>query len=105
MRYYLLLFSIKLLLLSPALTGFFSLLGLFLFSFLFVHGAKLILFGWLYQQNNVQKPPEPTKPPEKKEPVEEKQAPAAQEPVYYIVERKKRRAKSTYSDPKEFRFK
>ena len=93
------------LLLSPALAGFLGLLGLFVFCFLFVHGAKLIFFGWLYQQNNVIKPSEPVKPPEKKEETEEKRAPAPQEPVYYIVERKKRRTKSPYSEPKEFRFK
>ena len=42
-----------------------------------------------------------------KKTVEEKKAPAErpQEPIYYIVERKTRRAKPSYGEPKEIRFK
>lgn len=38
------------------------------------------------------------KPPQKE------QAPAKQEPVYYIVEKKRRRVKQSYGEPKEIRF-
>ena len=87
----------SLLLIKP-FVGFLCIILLFLISFLCVHIARLVLFGWKYQQ---------TKPsPQKSEPPPpEKKAPAPQEPVYYIVERKKRRAKSSYGEPKAFRFK
>ena len=74
--------------------------GILLFGlcFLGVHILKLARIGL-----DTQKLPTTQKETEKKE--EEKKAPAVQEPVYYIVERKTRRAKSTYTQPKEFRFK
>lgn len=76
--------------------GTLSLIFLFCACFLIIHIIKLIKIGWLAQgkmENNEKK--------------EEEKAPApkpAQEPVYYIVERK-RRAKSSFSEPKRIHFK
>ena len=67
---------------------------LFLFCFALTHFAKLALLGWTNNR------PAPT--PKEKEKAPEVKPP---EPVYYIVERKKTRAKSQYSTPKEIRFK
>ena len=86
---------------SPALGIVWASL-LFILCFLFVHIAKLASLGWKYRktQNTPEKPTAPAPAPEKKAPAEEK----PQEPVYYIVE-KKRRAKTTFSEPKQIRFK
>ena len=83
-------------LLLPVGAGIFSIGLLFGICFLLVHLSKLIRLGW----ENRATPAKPT--PEK----EEKKAPATtpQEPVYYIVE-KKRRAKTSFSEPKQIRFK
>ena len=89
----------KNLLLVTPFTGVVCLLLLFLISFFCVHIARLVKFGWKYQQ----KKPAPKK--SEPAPESEKKAPAPQEPIYYIVERKKRRAKPTYGEPKQFRFK
>ncbi len=58
--------------------------------------------GWKYRkaQNAPKAPTAPPPAPEKKAPAEEK----PQEPVYYIVE-KKRRVKTAFSEPKQIRFK
>jgi hypothetical protein len=89
------------LLISLPLQGFLWILFLFVFSFFCVHLVKLALLG---AESLRKTPPEPLKPPEK---TEEKKAPApqAQEPVYYIVEKKTRRPKSSYSEPKQIKFK
>lgn len=83
---------------SPAL-GCVWLVCLFILCFLLVHTAKLVRLGWKHR-----KPPKaeekPTSPTETKTPAESK----PQEPVYYIVE-KKRRYKTTFSNPKQIRFK
>lgn len=50
-------------------------------------------------KRKAQPPPIPQETPTKKEPT-----PAVQEPVYYIVEKKRRRIKSSYGEPKEIRF-
>ena len=60
--------------------------SLFLFLFLLVHGIRLALLG--YKALRKKEEPAPPKP---------------QEPVYYIVEKKKR-PKTKYSEPKPFRF-
>ena len=65
----------------------------FLFCFILVHLIKLAYIGLL----STKKKPEP--PPKEKPP-----APPKPEPVYYIVE-KKRSKKSSYSEPKEIKFK
>ena len=69
----------------------------FLLFFFAVHFTKLAKRGWIAGKK---------KPPPKKEPPkEEKPTVKPVEPVYYIVERKKKRTKSSYGEPKEFRFK
>ena len=60
----------------------------FLGCFILVHFIKLAYLGLLAQK----KPPEEEKKPEPKP-----------EPIYYIVEKK--RAKKTYSNPREIKFK
>ena len=82
------------LLLSLPLQGMLWTLLLFLLCFLGVCATELIQLGWQYKRFN--------------EPVEkEEQTPAKtpQEPVYYIVEKKKRKPKHDYEEPKPFRFK
>ena len=84
---------------SPVL-GLLALLLLFGVCFCAVHAVKLAKIGWKHRENEPKKSDqttEKTSTPERKS--------EAQEHVYYIVERKKRRAKSEYSEPKEFRFK
>ena len=73
---------------------------LFLFCFVCVHVAKYAKLGWQTQRK---KPPE-KKQPDPTPPKQEKPA-VASEPIYYIVERKKARAKHRYSEPREIRFK
>ena len=85
------------LLFTAPVRGLLWTVALFSLCFFGAHFCKLALLGWQKSQ-----PVE-----EKKEEVkEEKKAPAKpQEPVYYIVERKTRRAKSSYGEPKEIHFK
>lgn len=84
-------------LLSANFIGVFCLAFLFLLCFCLVHIARLAAVGW---KHTAKKPPTPE--PQK---VEKKAPTPKQEPIYYIVERKKRRAKSSYSEPKEIHFK
>ena len=86
------------LLLSLPAQGFLWLVLLFAFCFSCVHLLKLARLG----SDTLRKAPPPA---EKKE--EEKKAPAEQpqDPVYYIVEKKTRRPKSSYSEPKQIKFK
>ena len=107
--------SMKNCLLSAAASGAFWLLLLFVVSFLAVHTVRLAKIGWNYQKRHVA-PPEKSsaeklssEPARRDPPAKEtSEAPAAEkppEPVYYIVERKKRRPRDTYSAPKEIKFK
>lgn len=83
--------------------GIFWLVILFIFCFLFVHTARLARLGLKYRaEKNTQNTDEkkPDTPTEKKE----APAPQTQEPIYYIVERKKK-ARASYSEPKQIRFK
>lgn len=85
------------LLISPFF-GIFGLCFLFILSFFVVHIIKLARIGYRAQT--------PAPKAETKREEEKKEAPSKQtskEPVYYIVE-KKRRAKTSYSPPKEIRF-
>ena len=66
----------------------------FVVCFILVHLIKLAYIGLKSVRKKPEPPPEPK--PEKPEP--------KPEPVYYIVE-KKRTKKSTYSEPKEIKFK
>ena len=74
------------------------LIFLFIFCFLGVHIFRLALIGIESFRN------EDSTEEEKSE---EKKAPSEQpkEPIYYIVEKKTKRAKSSYSEPKQIRFK
>ena len=84
------------LLVSSAL-GFVWLTLLFGLCFLAVHVVRLAQFGRRYQQEK-QMPPKP-------QPTQEKAPPKQEgEPVYYIVE-KKRRNKTSYGEPKRIQFK
>lgn len=86
------------LLISSPAQGLLWMLFIFVFCFLGVHVLKLALIG----ASNLQtKPPSTPEKTEEKKPLTEN----PKEPVYYIVERKTRRAKSSYSEPKEIRFK
>lgn len=77
-----------------ALRGGFFLLLLFSFCFLTIHFVAFLL--------SKKKPKAPPVEPEKeKAPI----ATAQPEPVYYIVERKQRRNKAQYGEPKEIKFK
>lgn len=75
-----------------AFRGGFFLILLFSFCFLCVH-----VIVYLLPKKQSKAPPA--------EPEKEKAPPATQtEPIYYIVERKKRRVKPQYSEPKEIKF-
>jgi hypothetical protein len=94
-------------LLVGAVGGFAVLLCVFLFCFLFVHLCVLANVGWkvkIDERNKKAEEPSP-KTEEKKAPAQKKEP--AQEPIYYIVERKRTRSrpKTTYSEPKQIRFK
>ena len=65
---------------------------LFLICVIVVHGFFLARIG--YRTLFKKLPPAPPKEPEKKP-----------EPVYFIVEKKKKRAKAEYSEPRRFQFK
>lgn len=78
-------------------TGMFFCLLLFVFCF---SGVHILRFVQKTPTNKKTPLAQPKKAPEEKE----KQTPS-QEPVYYIVERKQRRSKPRYGEPKEFRFK
>ena len=65
-----------------------------------VHITQLAKLGWRFQQKNKTTRPEPEKAKEEKKAPIEKQP----EPIYYIVEKKTRRAKATYGEPKPIDF-
>lgn len=73
-----------------AILGFVYLVLIFVLCFTVVHVIKLAIIGF---RSLKKKRKEPEEKPAKKP-----------EPVYYIVERKRAR-KSTYSEPKEIKFK
>ena len=79
---------------------------LFSLCFFCVHVAVLAKRGWNANAPK-QQPVKKEKPPEKAEKTTKKpsEPPKQPEPVYFIVERKKKRAKSSYTEPKEIRFK
>ncbi len=79
-------------LLSVQWQGFGWCIAVLLIAFALAEIFKLLFAGL---SNLKRKPP----PPQVKEP--EKPAP---EPVYYLVERKKKRPKKQYSEPKEISF-
>ena len=70
---------------------FYAALLLFL-CFVAVHIFKLAHIGYRARRNLPAEKPKPEKAPDP-------------EPVYYIVEKKKKRAKAEYSEPKRISFK
>ena len=90
------------LLISLPIKGMLWTILLFLVCFFGTHVIILARLGWEYQQRNAT--PTVEKSEEK---AEEKKAPPEKqaEPIYYIVERKTRRAKPTYGEPKQINFK
>lgn len=72
--------------------GAFLTFCILLITIIAVHGIKLARVGWRSLRKKL--PPEPPKKPEQKP-----------EPVYFIVERKKKRAKTEYTEPREVKFK
>lgn len=79
-------------LLSVQGNGAIAVIFLFLICIIVVHGVKLAKLG--YRTLRKKLPPDPPPKPEKKT-----------EPVYFIVERKKKRAKAEYTEPREIKFK
>ncbi len=77
------------------LIGLLYLFLTFVICFILVHVIKLAYIGFISMRRKPE-PPKAEKPDPKPEP--------KPEPVYYIVE-KKRSKKSSYSEPKEIRFK
>lgn len=86
-------------LLTVGIDGFFHLLFLLIFCFVGTHLILLARIGWLHQTK------QETKVNDEPENAENKAPAKPQEPIYYIVERKTKRAKSSYGEPKQFRFK
>ena len=89
----------NLLLFSAGARGLLWCALLFILPFIAVHGIKLALIGWQTYKKKSE--------PQKSQPAPKNEPPPTQptEPVYYIVEKKQRRAKPSYSDPKQIRFK
>ena len=82
--------------------GFFCTLLLFLFCIVGVHLLLLARVGWDHQQNSAT--PDKTKTEETQK-EDEKKPSLEREPIYYIVERKTKRAKASYGEPKQINFK
>lgn len=78
-------------LLSVQSQGFLWFLFLGLICLIVVHGIKLAVIG--YRTFGKKLPPTPPKQPEK-----------TPEPVYFLVERKKKRAGKEYSQPRQINF-
>lgn len=78
-------------LLSVQGQGFLFTVIVFLVCVIVVHAFVLAKIG--YRTLHKKLPPEPPKEPKKNE------------SVYFIVEKKKKRVKSEYSDPREIKFK
>lgn len=85
-------------LLSSQSQGAVWLVVIFAICFIVVHGIKLALLGYRSLGKKQQ-----TEPEKKAEPKPSKPA-KVPEPVYYIVEKKKKKPKVSYSEPKEIRF-
>ncbi len=78
---------------------------LFAVIFIIVHVVKLARLGWLLQgkEKPREQAPVPQAKPQEKEKTDDSQKP---QPIYYIVERKKRPPKRNYhyDEPKSIRF-
>ena len=93
-------FPMETLLITRAGAGVVWAVALFILCFFAVHIARLAILGRQAQKRmeQDQTPQQPAQQPEKKAPQ------PSGEPIYYIVE-KKRRAKTSFSAPKEIKFK
>ncbi len=89
------------LLITQTALGILGAVLLFIFCFSLVHLARLVKFGWRYQAQNQEKLKEQPQQKPAQEPPKKQETPA---PIYYIVERK-RKAKTSYTEPKQIRFK
>jgi hypothetical protein len=108
-------------LLSASASGAFWLIFLFVACFLGVHTVRLAKIGWKYrkgesaedkkslppsrERESSPRPQAPAEPPLEKQESAPPRSGSAPEPVYYIVERKRRRSRDSYSPPKEIKFK
>ena len=101
------------LLIHSPLIGFLGLILLFTLCFFAIHIAKLARIGNRHIKGERQKPQEksgenvsssPQKTPTQPTSSPPPNTPSQAEPVYYIVERK-RRTKSSFSEPKQIKFK
>jgi hypothetical protein len=97
-------------LLFSTASGVLALLGLLAFCFAIVHFFILASLGRKFQkQSNAQRKcaqaPTPTQPQSeiKNENKEKQNSSQTPEPIYYIVERK-RRTKASFSEPKRIKF-
>ena len=97
--------SLHHLLIPLAFQGLLWTIVLLAFCFGGVIVANLARLGWEYRSERAKAPATSEKPQET--PKEEKKAPAEkpQEPIYYIVEKKKRRPKGDFGEAKPFQFK
>lgn len=96
----------KIYLLSATVSlGFLWLILLFIACFCGVHGIRLAKYGWTYQKSLKSKSSNKAKnAPTGGEPKKEPSPLPPQEPIYYIVEKKRTRQKK-YGEPKEIQFK
>ena len=93
-------FNCTLLLFSTPFKGLLFLTLLFLVCLIGVHVVQLTKLGWEYKIKRATENESAEKQKEEKKPPTQD----AGEPVYYIVERKTRRVKSSYGEPKQIRF-
>lgn len=91
------------LLTTAGATGFLWFLLLFVFTFGLVHIAKLVSLGWKQTQTKPQ--PNKNENKEQKQKPEEKAPAKPQEPIYYVIERKRKKPKTSYTEPKQITFK
>lgn len=92
------------LLISSLAAGFWAVVALFFLSFLLIHLFRWAI-GYCLQKKSALRADHAAEKPQK--PTEKREKPPEKPPekIYYIVERKKKRESSKYSEPKEFRFK
>ena len=98
-----LLVSLSNTLLSASWQGFGGILLLFALCFLGVHLTKLVVGDRQFPREKSAKTN--SEPIEKAPETKKDDKPSQSEPIYYIVEKKRRRSKPSYGEPKEFRFK
>lgn len=75
---------------------------LFFFTFTLVHLTKLVRLGW---ERTLVKPQPPAEQKPQKPKTEEKAPAKTQEPIYYVIERKRKKPKTAYGEPRQITFK